>query len=182
MLLTITPAGLTLETNALQNGTAIPKIKEFVIDSGVSVDGFSVHTESYKTPVLAFERLSAGVLKFHGEIPPTIETMVKGIAIRLEDNTIYAYGRYQEQSGGFFKGKSFAFTFFVLHSREQNAVLAFAYSPLNINDIAEQIAIDAKTNMDLYLEGYFIATALNIARLDSIVLKMLNELNQLRKG
>lgn len=177
MLLNITPAGYTLETNALQNGTAIPKIKELVIDGGVSVDGFAVAQEVYKTKAIAFERVSAGVLKIYGEVPPDIELWIKGIALRLEDGTIYAYGRYQEQSGGFFKNIGFAFSFFVLHSRVQNAQLDFSYSPLDITAIATQITNDAKSKIDLYIQDYFLEVIRNIARLDETVLKLVNEIN-----
>jgi len=181
MLLNITQAGYTLETNALQNGTPVPKIKEMVIDGGVSA-GETVTTEAYVATTIAFERVSAGVLKIHGEIPPDVECWVKGIALRLEDGTIYAYGKYQEQSGGFFKGKGFAFSFFVLHSRSQNVELNFTYSPLDITAIAAQIADDAKTNIDAYIQDYFIQTTVLISGLSADMLRLTNAINSLKKG
>lgn len=179
MLLTITQAGFALETDALQLGTPVPKIKELVIDSGVS-DGQSIHTEAYVSSVLAFERISAGVLKVFGEIPPDLEMMVRGIAIRLEDGTIYAYGKYAEQSDGFFKGRGFAFTFFAIHSRVQNVALNFTYSPLDITAISQQIADSARLSIDAYIQDYFIALTYLISHQGATILKLINEVNDLR--
>jgi hypothetical protein len=151
MLLLITNDGYALETDALQNGTLIPKIKDFVIDAGVSVDGQTVHTAGYVTGTLAFENISPGTLKIYGEIPPDVEVTIKGIALRLEDDTVYAYGYYQEQTSGFYKGLGFAFAFTTILSFRQDVELSFLYSPLDISAIAAQISAQSETLVNDYI-------------------------------
>jgi hypothetical protein len=184
MLLITTPQGQALETNALINGDALPKLSALIIDDGVlpnDSDDSSVEIihEIYRTDAIAFERISEGVTKIYGEVPPDEEFRIRGIGLMMEDGTLYAYARYQPQVDGFFKGKGFAFSFFVLHSRENNTELTFTYSPLDITAIAEQIATEAKTGIDLYIQSYFTATTKLISGMNRDICKQQKILNKL---
>jgi len=181
MLLIPTPQGQALETNALINGDPLPKLTALVIDGGVLPDDSTttaVIDEVYRTNAIAFERISAGVTKIYGEVPPDEEFRIRGIGLEMEDGTLYAYARYQPQVDGFFKGKGFAFSFFVLHSRENNTELTFTYSPLDITAIAEQIATESKTSIDLYIQSYFTATTKLISGINHDICKMQKRLNK----
>ncbi len=184
MLLIPTPQGQALETNALINGEPLPKLASLVIDGGVlpeNADTVQVIQEVYRTDAIAFERISEGVTKIYGEVPPDEEFRIRGIGLMMEDGTLYAYARYQPQVDGFFKGKGFAFSFFVLHSREQNTELTFTYSPLDITAIAEQIATEAKTGIDLHIQSYFIATTQLISGLSRDLCGLQKTTNRLQK-
>lgn len=184
MLLIPTPQGQALETNALINGDPLPKLSALVIDGGVLPDDSTtveVVDEVYRTDAIAFERISEGVTKIYGEVPPDEEFRIRGIGLLMEDGTLYAYARYQPQVDGFFKGKGFAFSFFVLHSRENNTELTFTYSPLDITAIAEQIATEAKTGIDLYIQAYFTSITALISGMSFDLCGMRKEINQLNK-
>lgn len=185
MLLQITPAGFALETNALTSDNPLPKVKELVIDSGATYDGddgLHIIEEAYTTQVLGIDRISAGVVKFMGSAPPDLSMWIRGIGLRLEDGTTYAYGKYQPESNGFFKGQGFAFSFFALHSREQDVNFEFTYSPLDIAAIAAQIETAARTNIDLYIQQYFMAQTQLTSGLQHTVTDLQKQLNSLKSG
>ncbi len=182
MLLIPTPQGQALETNALINGDLLPKLTALVIDGGVLSDDsttIEIIDEVYRTNAIAFERISEGVTKIYGEVPPDEEFRIRGIGLLMEDGTLYAYARYQPQVDGFYKGKGFAFSFFVLHSRENNTELTFSYSPLDITAIAEQIATESKTGIDLYIQSYFTATTQLISSMSRDICALRKDVNKL---
>lgn len=183
MLLIPTPEGQALETNALLNGEPMPKLGALVVDDGAMADDQTpqvVH-EIYRTEAIAFERLSQGVTKIYGEVPPDEEFRIRGIGLLLEDGTLYAYARYQPQVDGFFKGKGFAFSFFVLHSREEKTELTFSYSPLDITEIGERIATEAKTSIDMYIQEYFVATTKLLSGLRNETCRLQKQINELKR-
>lgn len=143
MILTITQAGLTVETDALTSGL-MPRFDKLHIGNGVPHADPFLATEMvapvYEVEVMLVERISAGAVKFHAIIPPEAALTIREVGLFLEDGTLYAYADYSQGTGEeFFKPSNFAFSFFVLLTREQLPELTFTYEPLDTDEIVKNI-------------------------------------------
>lgn len=190
-VLVITTEGKRIETDAIANGTPVPKLHKLVVGSGtppISIEGqialtSLVHLE-YESNVLVVDRLSPTSVKFTGSVPENIECNIREIGLTLEDGTLFAYSPYMPANpdnpgGGMYKGRGFAWTVFTILSREQMGTLNFTYSPIDVQQLAEQIATDARASIDLYLQAYFISIAANVSGLSSNVQKLQSQINTL---
>jgi len=160
MILTITQAGLARETDSLTTGN-MPKFDKLVIGSGAPHATPFLATamvqSAFETQVIVVERLSAGAVKFHAAIPSDIEVNIREIGLFLEDGTLYAYADYSQGTGqSFFKGTGFAFSFFVLLTREQLPNLVFTYVPVDTASIALTISQNASSAIDLHIQDYLL--------------------------
>jgi len=181
MILTITQAGLARETDALTTGV-MPKFDKIVIGSGVPnatpFTATAMVQPVFDTQVIVVERLSAGAVKFHASIPSNIEVNIREIGLFLEDGTLYAYADYSQGTGqSFFKSAGFAFSFFVLLTREQLPNLVFTYVPVDTTSIALTISQNASAAIDLQIQGYLlnIMSLVSAQSADIIRLKKLLE-------
>ena len=158
MILTITQAGLARETDALTSG-AMPKFSQLHVGDGVPNPSPFTTTamvnSRYQTDVLVVERLSPGAVKFHASVPAEVELNIREVGLFLEDGTLYAYADYSQGTGqSFFKAAGFAFSFFVLLTREQLPDLVFTYQPVDTAAIATTIVQDASAAIDTQIQGY----------------------------
>ncbi len=160
MILQLTTAGQELETRILTQGGEMPKIAHLAVGDGECPEDMSQMTqlthETYRSDILVKDQLSSHAVKLHGEVPPDVETRITQIGLVLADGTLYAVGGYQPEVGGFFKAAGFAFSFFVILSKEQAGELAFEYNPVDIQAMALKISQEAKVSVDLFIQSYFI--------------------------
>ena len=169
-LVTITEAGYAKEQDALADGVPLPKLDKIVLGAG------PVHAEPHlattidawhEAPILAFERLSPGALKLTAEIGADVEGRIREIGVVMEDGTLYGYLPYQVEADGLFKAQGFAFTFYVIISREDVTHLEVTYAPLDVDALAQEIAdeasarIDAKTDATIHELLKFTASVAN---------------------
>lgn len=189
-ILHITQHGKGLETDALENGTTMPKIKGFVIGDGIPPATQSarealtalVH-QTYQTPVLLKDRVSPSVLKLVGSIPEDVSTYVREIGLVLEDDSLYAYGVYASDAPNgeaTYKGAGFAMTFTTIISRETQGNLTFTYSPIDVQQIATQISDDARASLDLYLQQQLITINMVLSSLTATVYQQQEQINTLK--
>jgi hypothetical protein len=117
-------------------------------------------------------------VKFHASIPSDVEVNIREIGLFLEDGTLYAYADYSQGTGqSFFKSAGFAFSFFVLLTREQLPNLVFTYVPVDTTSIALTISQNASAAIDLQIQGYLlnIMSLVSAQSADIIRLKKLLE-------
>jgi len=181
MILTITQSGLARETDALTSGV-MPKFGNLVIGDGTPNPTAFTATELthqvYETPVLVVERISAGAVKFHASIPSDVEINIKEVGLMLEDGTLYAYADYSQGTGSsFFKARGFAFSFFVLLTREQLPALIFTYEPVDTAQIALSISTNAAVAIDTQIQGYLSSLICLVSALAADVLDLKKRLN-----
>lgn len=189
-VLTITTAGKALETDAIVSGTAMPKLDKLVVGSGTppSTDAEIIAltdlvVREYETNVIVVDRLSETTVKFEASIPENVEMRIREIGLTLEDGTLFAYAPYAPSNpdgGGMYKGVGFAFSVFTILSREQQGTLEFTYSPIDVQQLATQIADDARASLDLYLQGYMIEIARNLSKVHANTLKNVDQINSLK--
>lgn len=98
----------------------------------------------------AVTRLSAGTVKLEGHITPGEEYYIRGVGVILEDGDFYQYAPYKVENGGFHKPKPLAYSFFVLHSVEDNSVMEFEYTPLDTKAMAA--AVNEMLQIDTFQE------------------------------
>jgi len=176
MILTITQAGLARETDALTSGV-MPRFDRLHIGDGVPHAAPFLATTmvspKYQADVLVVERLSPGAVKFHASIPANVELNIREVGLFLEDGTLYAYADYSQGSGeSFFKATGFAFSFFVLLTREQLPDLTFTYLPVDTDAISQTIIADAHIAIDILIQGYLTGVLAMLSALSRDVLTL----------
>lgn len=176
MILTITQVGLARETDALASG-AMPRFAHLSIGDGdphaVPFNATTMVGPKFETDVLVVERLSPGAVKFHASIPADVEISIREVGLFLEDGTLYAYADYSQGTGqSFFKAAGFAFSFFVLLTREQLPELVFTYQPVDTASIAQTIAQDASAAIDTQIQGYLSGVISLLSALSADVLTL----------
>ena len=95
----------------------------------------------------AVERVADGTAKFHGHVQVGNAYRIRGVCVVLEDGDLYAYTAYRPESGGFDKPADLAFSFYVVQSYEQSAVMAFTYEPLDSDKLALTVVNKALSQM-----------------------------------
>lgn len=183
MLLTVTEAGRRREDDALFNGIPMPPITAIVVgDGALAVPAKATRLANRKLALstLVVDRLSPGVTKIHGEISPDIEVNITEIGLELADGTLYAAAQYSPETGGQYKGRGFSFSFFVLVSRDTDTPLRFEYVPVDVQALGAQIQQEARTQLDLYLNQFLLATARTLSGLNGEILHLTNRINHLK--
>ncbi len=185
--LVVTIAGKSAENNALATGDALSKIQYLVIGNGTPPlselfqNQIELVNKTHSVKVLSIKHESPTVMKFTGAVPVDEEIRITEIGIELEDGTLFAYMSYMPETGGLFKGSGMGWTFDTILSREEgNSTLEVMYTPIDVGEIALQIAEDAKSSMDLYLQSYFIGLLRMQTGMSASVLDMQKQINKIR--
>ncbi len=185
MLLTITQLGYQTEQEALANGAEIPRLDRFLIGAGPAADdptAVTAVTAWHEAPIITAEQLSAGALKLTAEIGADVEGYVREIALAMEDGTIYAYAPYQSETDGLFKGEGFAFSLYVIISRENINELNVTYAALDVDALAQQIADEATARIDAAIDESMIQIVTHLSGLNRDVLAQQDKINTLEYG
>jgi hypothetical protein len=156
MLLTITQAGHAKEQEALASGAPLPKLEKLLI--GADAPQAEPHlatsvTAWHEAPILTVEKLSEGALKLTAEVGADVEGHIREIGLAMEDGTLYAYAPYQVEAGGLFKATGFAFSFYVIVSREDVDALNVTYAPLDVDALAQEIADEATARINAQIDA-----------------------------
>lgn len=189
-ILNITTAGKKVETDALQNGTPVPRIAKLVIGAGtpptetIAMLGLTqLVNQVYEADIAYIDRLSPTSMKLTASVPDNIECRIKEIGLVLEDGTLFAYAPYMPEApdgGGMYKGRGFAWTIFCILSREQMGTVNFTYSPIDKQQLATEIANDARASLDLYLQSYFVSLMMLASALSATTQTQQLQINQLK--
>ena len=182
MLLTVTQAGHKREQEALATGTAVAKLDKLLVGAGPIQDAPHLATSIkswYEAPILTVERLSSGALKLTAEVPAEVEGWIRDIGLVMADGTLYAYAPYQVESNGLFKGMGFAFSFYVVISREGAGELEVNYAPLDVDALAEQIAIEATKKINANIDASLYQILIHLSSLNREALNYQDKLNTL---
>ena len=182
MLLTITQAGHSKEQEALASGAPLPKLEKLLIGAGpVQAEphlATSV-TAWHEAPILTVEQLGQGALKLTAEVGADVEGHIREIGLAMEDGTLYAYAPYQVEAGGLFKATGFAFSFYVIISREDVDQLDVTYAPLDVSALAQQIADEANARINAAIDVSMVEIVRNISGLNKIAYAQQDQLNTL---
>lgn len=182
MLLTITQAGHSKEQEALASGAALPKLEKLLIGAGpVQAEPHlaTAVTVWHEAPILTVEQLGQGALKLTAEVGADVEGHIREIGLAMEDGTLYAYAPYQVEAGGLFKATGFAFSFYVIISREDVDQLDVTYAPLDVDALAQQIADEANARINAAIDVSMVEIIRNISGLNKIAYAQQDQLNTL---
>lgn len=182
MLLTITQAGHAKEQEALASGAPLPKLEKLLIGAGpVQAEPHlaTAVTAWHEAPILTVEQLSEGALKLTAEVGADVEGHIREIGLAMEDGTLYAYAPYQVEAGGLFKATGFAFSFYVIVSREDIDQLDVNYAPLDVDALAQQIADEATARIDATIDASLYQIVTHLSGLNRDVLASQDKLNTL---
>ncbi|QFY43040.1 hypothetical protein F6R98_10770 [Candidatus Methylospira mobilis] len=185
IVFTITAAGIATENAAMETGT-MPVYGNIVIGDGTPADvPFNANDLTHQVlsvPVLVVERLSAGAVRLHANIPPDVELRIREIGLRLSDGTLYAYAPYDEAAGGFYKPSGFDFSFDVVLAREQLANLTFTYTPVDVQSIADSITNTARNAIDAYMQTYIIDLTAMCSRMSRNLIELQQRSTNVKLG
>lgn len=153
LILKYTDAGRELEDSAIANGGTVPAIAAFIIDDGNSIPTSdaeiaaltAVRHEALRITAFAKEQTSTGWL-FSFSTPLQGVLTIKGIGVELTDGTLWKYGVYHPTTT---VPDGFGLEVHVLHTRTNSPVAEITYSPLNLNDLANQVRAKAEAALVL---------------------------------
>lgn len=182
MILTLTETGLQKEDDALLNGVAIPKIAKIVVSDTVLEDVRTATVLSGQVAelnALVIDRLSAGVTKLYAEVDVETAIHIRSVGILLEDGSLFACANYLPETDGMYKGEGYAYSFYVLLSRQSDKPITFTYMPVDIQEIAKRIEQDAHVVLDTWLNYFFLTTAKHLNGLNDEVYRITRKLDVL---
>lgn len=182
MLLTITRAGHEKEQEALASGASLPRLDRILVGEGPVQDEPHLATTInswHEAQIITAERLSEGALKLTSEVGADVEGHIREIGLAMEDGTLYAYAPYQLETGGLFKAKGFAFSFYVIISREDIGELNVTYAALDINALARQISDEATAQINATIDLSLYQIVIHLSGLNRDVLALKDKQNSL---
>ena len=162
LLLHITSAGKAKELDALESGLPMPKIAQLVIGDGTPHTNFDIAEhlvhEVYRAPVTT-TRTDRMSLKVNAVIPENVEVTISesGLELNDADRTLFAYTSMVRSNGEYgVKTRGHVLNLTSVVTRQQGGDFTITISPLNNEQIAQQISDRARTLLDQRVEQYLI--------------------------
>lgn len=137
MILHITAAGRAQRTNARLNGSQLPRFSGWVVDTATTqnVDAptlQALYTSTTPGETLV-ERIDDTAIGVRIIVPPTFAGWVRGIALKTEDGTIYAYARFAPENGGMYKPVGTAIRQLLILAEDGRETVEFTYSVVDVS-------------------------------------------------
>lgn len=143
IVLHITAAGRRQRTDARLNGTPLPRFSGWIVDSAVTQDPENPTLEPLYTSnnpeETLIERLDDTAIAVHIVIPAGFAGWVRGLALKTEDGTVYAYCRYAESQGGLYKTDAMAIRQQLILAEDGRESVEFTYAVVSVDYLLKQV-------------------------------------------